>query len=232
MLLKCKQIFICRSYVVQEKEKLKEVGVDNVEINLEDNSDLAKEGESIISYYVPRYVSHFFPRFPLEGINAIHDYLMSEETLAYISKNLGTTFLILSADYPVEPTTYSTTLKALIGALLQSQNEKTAYLFVRDFIVTQLAGKDVNDYLQIKNYLEVLNDILKRDGKEECEPRILCETAVNTILANYHVGVYSNKQLIGHSKWYWFDNKFFFKFIRYCNFFIKLLFQVLEKALT
>ncbi|KAK6636373.1 hypothetical protein RUM43_010033 [Polyplax serrata] len=193
------QAFTHRSYILQEELKLKEIGVEKTNVDLSDNEELVKEGEKIISDYTKRYVAYFFPRFPLEGINSICEYLESDEVLAYISENLGTKFLILSSDYPVEQATFSKTLKAIIGALCKSQDEKRANIFVRDFIITHLAGKEIHDFLKIDNPVEVLNCILKKDGRKECEPRIIGKSATETILANYHVGMYSDKQMMGHS---------------------------------
>lgn len=155
-------------------------------------------GENIISNYVTRYSAFVFPRFPLEGIRAIHDYLTSERVLARIAKNLGTTMLILSAEYPPNDEMYSTTFKAIVGALHECQGVSRANLFIRDLVLTQLARKELCSFLTIENPVQVLNDILVRDGKEIGEPRIICKSASNTLEANYHIGIYSNKQLVGH----------------------------------
>lgn len=185
----------------EQETKLQEVGVSNVDISMKSNEELVSKGEKIISDFVPKFVSYFYPRFPMEGIQSIHDYLLSNDVLGHVSKNLGTTDLILSAEYPVETETYSTTLKAIIGALYECSGLNRANLFVRDFIITQLEGKDIHEFLQIKDPLKIVNEILNRDNREPCEPRIICKSGVNTILANYHVGLYSNKELVGHCEY-------------------------------
>lgn len=100
-------------------------------------------------------------------------------------------------DFPVEEVTLATTLKAIVGALAESSGENRAREFVRDFVLTQLAGRDVNEFWEVKDPLGTLTDILKRDGRGEPEPRLVNECGRNTILASYQVAVYSDKQFIG-----------------------------------
>lgn len=177
-----------------------EAGIENPNIELQDNEELAASGEELISRYTKNYVSHCLPLFPLEGIESIHKFLTSEETLGDISKNLGTRDIILSADSQVQVPIYAKTLKAIVGALLQCQGEKRAEWFVRDFIVTKLEGLDVNDFLELDDALKVVEDILKRDGVGTPEPRLIHEAGVNTLLATYSVGIFANKQMLGFGK--------------------------------
>lgn len=107
---------------------------------------------------------------------------------------------MLLQDFPVEEVTLATTLKAVVGALAESSGEDRAREFVRDFILTQLAGRDINEFWEIKDPMATLIDILKRDGRSEPEPRLINESGCNTILASYQVAVYSDKQFIGVGK--------------------------------
>jgi large subunit ribosomal protein L44 len=107
---------------------------------------------------------------------------------------------VLVQDFPVEEVTLATTLKAVVGALAESSGEDRAREFVRDFILTQLAGRDINEFWEIKDPMATLTDILKRDGRGEPEPRLINESGRNTILASYQVAVYSDKQFIGVGK--------------------------------
>jgi len=100
-------------------------------------------------------------------------------------------------DFPVEEVTLATTLKAIVGALAESSGENRAREFVRDFVLTQLAGRDVNEFWEVKDPMGTLTDILKRDGRGEPEPRLVNECGRNTVLASYQVAVYSDKQFIG-----------------------------------
>lgn len=189
--------FTHRSYIVQEEMKQKEVGIEEPNLSLEDNQDLARRGETLMSEYLKCHLRVALPRFPEEGICAVHDYLMSTETLAHVSRHLGTSDIILSSDFPVEEVTLATTLKSVVGALAESSGENRAREFVRDFVLTQLAGKDVNEFWEVKDPMVTLTDILKRDGRSEPEPRLVNECGRNTILASYQVAVYSDKQFIG-----------------------------------
>ena len=63
-------------------------------------------------------------------------------------------------------------------------------------IVTQLYGKDVNEIWNPVNPVGILAEILAREGKAEPEFRLIRQAGHGTILAAYHVGVYSDKILI------------------------------------
>ena len=87
-------------------------------------------------------------------------------------------------------------MKAVVSALEQSSGRGRARTFVQDLIIPQLYGKDVNEIWNVKNPAAVLNDILKREGKEEAEFRIIRQAGAETILSVFHVGVFSDKNLI------------------------------------
>lgn len=186
-----------RSYIVMEEEKQKSVGIEEPRLELQDNSEFAEQGEKFMKNYIQRYLRTALPRFPEEGICALVNYVTNEETLSDICFHMGTSELILCSDFPVEKSTLANVLKAVIFALVQSSGEERTALFIRDFIITYLSGKDVNILWQINNPEQVLSKILQREGKSQAEPRIIGEAGRNTILANFQIGLYCDKQLIG-----------------------------------
>lgn len=186
-----------RSYLIMEEEKQKAVGIEEPKLKLEDNEEFSEQGEKFMKNYIQRYLRTTLPRFPEEGICALVNYLLCQETLSDICFHMGTSELILCSDFPVEKTTLSNVLKALVFALVQSSGEERATLFIRDLVITYLAGKDVNVIWQINNPEQVLSKILQHEGKSQAEPRIIGESGRNTILANFQIGLYCDKQLIG-----------------------------------
>lgn len=177
--------------------KQRAVGIETPVLQLEDNTRLVKKGEDLMTEFIVTYLNLSLPKFPRDGIKAIYKHLVSEETLAHVSKNLGTKDLILSADHPVEAKTLSTSLKAVIGALFESSGEARAFEFIRDFIITQLNQKDINEFWKIDNPQELLKEICKDKKLGEPEPRLISEVGKNTLLAAYEVGLYCNKRQIG-----------------------------------
>ncbi|XP_044739014.1 39S ribosomal protein L44, mitochondrial [Chrysoperla carnea] len=191
-----KNAFVNRSFILQEEVRQREAGVDNPEVNLIDNRKLIENGENFISKIVKKFLVDNLPQFPEEGRNAVHDYLLSETVLSNISFHIGTKDIILSAEFPPNESTLADTLKAVIGALLQSSGEERAENFVKDFILTQLNGKDVNDIWRVDDPMGILQKLLAEQNRGEPEPRLLNEAGKNTILACFEVGIYSDKQLI------------------------------------
>ncbi|CAH1712228.1 39S ribosomal protein L44, mitochondrial [Aphis gossypii] len=188
-----------RSYIIREEERQKNVGIEQPTLNLFDNKELVSKGSDFIDDVVKRYLRTVLPRLPEEGIIGIHKYLTSIETLSHVSFHIGTSELILCAEFPVEKLTLSNVLKSITAALVESSGDSRAALFVRDFIITQIADKDLHQFWEPEEPIKLLSEILARDGIQSPEPRLIGSSGKNTILACFRVGLYTphNKQMIG-----------------------------------
>lgn len=62
-----RQALIDRSYILQETDKLKAVGIEDPKFG-QDNSEMANEGENLMSDFIISYLRVAFPRLPEEGI--------------------------------------------------------------------------------------------------------------------------------------------------------------------
>ncbi|XP_060864856.1 large ribosomal subunit protein mL44 [Metopolophium dirhodum] len=188
-----------RSYIIREEERQKNVGIEQPTLNLSDNKDLVSKGSDFIDDIVKRYLRTVLPRLPEEGIIGIHKYLTSIETLSHVSFHIGTSDLILCAEFPVEKPTLSNVLKSIIAALIESSGDSRAALFVRDFIITQIADKDLHQFWEPEEPIKLLSEILARDGIQSPEPRLIGCSGKNTILACFRVGLYTpdTKHMIG-----------------------------------
>ncbi|KAG8035496.1 hypothetical protein G9C98_006942 [Cotesia typhae] len=139
------QAFTHNSYILQEEQKQREVGIDDPQLNLYDNRSFIQNGKALTEKTVEAYLGFAMPRTPAECI---------------------------------------------------STNEIHTAKFIRDFLITILAEKDLNEIFCPENPLEILNQILTNEGKEHVEPRLIAQSGVNTLVPVYRVGLYSNKQLI------------------------------------
>ncbi|KAF2882792.1 hypothetical protein ILUMI_23304 [Ignelater luminosus] len=182
-----RRAFVHRTYVIQQEIK-------GNETDLQDNRELINEGESFVIDCIKK---HFQNKYLPDVVNALQSYLTSESMLSHVASHMGVKDLILSADFPVEKSTLSNTFKAVVAALRQSTDEKRATAFINDFLICQLNGKDIFDVWDLSNPYEYLLRVLKEKGYSEVEPRLCNQSAANTVLANYQVGLYSNKKLLG-----------------------------------
>lgn len=189
--------FTERTYAHQEKERQLKLGIAEEDLHTSDNSQLAEKGAHIAKAYVEAYLLHSLPKVPAQGQQAIASYLLSTESLAHVSSHLGTKELIFATEYPPSKEALATTLNAIIGALADSSGVERAFLFVRDFICTQLNQKDLLEIWTPENPLQLLSDICTQRKLGTPEPRLLGDCGKNTVLAAYHVGIYANRQLLG-----------------------------------
>lgn len=191
------QAFTHRSFIAQEEQKQLDVGIEQPELGLKDNRELVQLGEQLINEYVEAFLLTTLPKLPAEGIRAIANGLTSTDKLADVSKHLGTKDIILAAEFPVTEQLLTDTLMAVVGALYRSSGEERAFLFVRDFVCTQLNQQDVHEYWNIQSPLELLKEYCKEKKLGDPEPRSIGLVGKNTLLAAQRVGIYCNKQFVG-----------------------------------
>ncbi|XP_033747725.1 39S ribosomal protein L44, mitochondrial-like [Pecten maximus] len=198
-----KKALVLRSYQ-EEEDKANQILLDEESLDIdgesvEHNEQLAEQGEQLTSRYVKAYLRAMYPQMFEEGISAIHDYLVSDEMFAYIGSQLGLKDIIMKMEYPPSEEDYCITMKAVIGALAESQDVARAEAFVRDFIIVQLAAEDINEIWDVVNPMGLLTDILKKMGMSPPEPRLIWKSGASTVLSVYHVGLYSDRKLIGRA---------------------------------
>ena len=92
-------------------------------------------------------------------------------------------------------------MKALVAVVNESSGLERASLFIRDFIITQLAETDINDFWHIEDPIGMVHRICRNEGCSEPAPRLVGEAGVTTVLALYRVGLYVDKRLIGLGKY-------------------------------
>ncbi|XP_017786941.1 PREDICTED: 39S ribosomal protein L44, mitochondrial [Nicrophorus vespilloides] len=153
------------------------------------NTDLIKKGEDIISKYIQLELSK---KYPDVIVQAIHNYLTDDNMLSHVGVHIGLKDIILTPEYPPETATIANTFKAVVAALEESSSLENCEKFVKDFVLAQLNGKEVFDIWEPEQPYKYLKGI-----KSDIEPRLCNQSAAKTILANYQVGIYSNKQLLG-----------------------------------
>ncbi|XP_038053823.1 39S ribosomal protein L44, mitochondrial-like isoform X2 [Patiria miniata] len=188
-----------KSYVEREEARRKEMGLEGeaAKLDIQDNQELAQTGGVFISDYIKAYLRHVYRQLPEEGIGAICEHLTRQELLVYIGRHLGVTDIILCADFPIPHEVASTALQAIVGAIVQDTGAQKAGLFVRDFILSHLVDKDINELWPITNPMGLLVEILEREGRALPEARLLRQVGTSTIMPLYMVGVYSDKKLLG-----------------------------------
>ncbi|KRT79666.1 hypothetical protein AMK59_8799, partial [Oryctes borbonicus] len=121
-------------------------------------------------------------------------HLMTTEMLSHVASHIGLRDIVLCSDFPVEDITLANTFASIVTALEVSSGKERARKFVKDILVAQLTGKDIYDLWKVDDAFGYLKLVLK---DKDIEPRLCNQSGVSTILTNYQVGLYSNKELLG-----------------------------------
>ncbi|KAF7268063.1 hypothetical protein GWI33_018761 [Rhynchophorus ferrugineus] len=190
-----REALVQREYANVEEFRAEKEGNESY-VPEESNTQLASEGHKIIYNYIGEV---YLKSYPQDVTTAIQNYLTSDKLLGHVAKYLGLTDLVKSVEYPPETKTLADAFKAIVAALESSSGLERAQLFVKDFVIVQMNGKDVYDIWTPERPFDYLMKLLEEKGIKEVEPRLCNQSAVNTILANYQVGLYNkaDKKLLG-----------------------------------
>lgn len=126
---------------------------------------------------------------------SVEQHLTSVSKLAYVGAHIGVKDLVFAAEFPLRLETIADTFLALVGALRASaEGETRAGRFVRDVLVTQLVGADINSLYQIDEPVRTLAKLAEtRLGYAAIESRLIWRSAANTVLSCYVVGIYATR---------------------------------------
>ncbi|XP_067851196.1 39S ribosomal protein L44, mitochondrial [Heptranchias perlo] len=190
--------FINPCYITFEEARRRELRLDkeNITLNLKDNRELFEKGSLFTDAYLHGCFSRAYPNLPDDGVKALTSHLTGSQIVCHVARSLSVEDLILSAEFPVPQEVLQKTFFAVVGALLESSGPERASLFIRDFLITQLIGKDLFELWPLVNPMGLLVEELKKRKVSLPEPRLTRQSGAGTVLPVYFVGLYSDKQLI------------------------------------
>ncbi|XP_017279442.1 39S ribosomal protein L44, mitochondrial [Kryptolebias marmoratus] len=193
-----KTAFVNPCYVRAEQEKREELGVDSetTALVLQDNVQLRQKGAEFTERFLTDWCRASFPNLPDEGIEAVVGHLASPAVVTHTARNLGIEDLTMSAEFPIPDEVLHSTFMAVIGALQESSGAERTGFFLRDFLVTQLIGKDLFDMWTVVNPMGLLVEEMTKRNIPLPEPRLIRAAGASTVLPLYFVGLYSDKKLL------------------------------------
>lgn len=193
-----KTAFINPCYLQAEQERRKELGMDSeaTALVLKDNIQLSEKGAGFTTSFLTDWCRASFPSLPSEGVDGVVGHLTSSAVVTYVARNLGIEDLTMSGECPVPDDVIYSTFMAVIGALQESSGAERTGFFLRDFLVTQLIGKDLFDMWTVVNPMGLLEEELTKRNVPLPEPRLIRSAGASTVLPLYFVGLYSDKKLL------------------------------------
>ncbi|XP_010896989.1 39S ribosomal protein L44, mitochondrial [Esox lucius] len=196
-----KTAFVNPCYIQTEQERRQALGVDSeiATLVLGDNVNLHTQGQEFTKSFLSDWYRACFPSLPSEGVAAIVGHLTSDNIVCHVARNLAIEDLTMSAKFPVPDKVLHSTFLAVIGALLESSGPERAGLFLRDFLVTQMIGKDLFEVWPVVNPMGLLVDELSKRNVALPEPRLTRSSGAATVLPVYFVGLYSDKKLLAEA---------------------------------
>ena len=160
-------------------------------------SCLSVFGRTTMMYYVTEYLYFAYPNLEGSMLTDLCDFLTNDNAINELANYVGVTALIRTRKLLTEPKRISHAFCAVIGALCRDIGGKAARRFVHDFIITQLAGKDLHELIKLQHPRFMLHAILKSQKLPKPESRLIKETGRATHFPSFVVGVYSEQTLLG-----------------------------------
>ncbi|XP_061492829.1 large ribosomal subunit protein mL44 [Rhineura floridana] len=193
-----KTAFVNHCYIKHEESRRQNLGLDKeaIALNLKDNTELSLKGASFSQSYLAQCLKEAYPKIPHAGIEALVNFLTREELVCYLAKNLSLQDFTLCAEFPVPSNVLQQTFFAVIGALHQSSGSQRTEIFVRDFFIPQLIGKDLFEMWNVVNPMGLLLEELAKRNISAPEPRLTRQSGASTALPLYFVGLYCDKKLL------------------------------------
>ncbi|KAK5868313.1 hypothetical protein PBY51_009340 [Eleginops maclovinus] len=193
-----KKAFINPCYLQAEQERRRALGVDSeaAALALKDNIQLSEKGAGFTKSFLTDWCRVNFPSLRSEGVESVVAHLTSSPVVSYVARNLGIEDLTMSAECPVPDDVLHSTFMAVIGALEESSGVEQTGVFLRDFLATQLIGKDLFDMWTVVDPMGLLVEELTQRNLPLPEPRLVRAAGASTVLPLYFVGLYSDKKLL------------------------------------
>uniref|UniRef100_UPI00398E4B0B large ribosomal subunit protein mL44-like n=1 Tax=Pristiophorus japonicus TaxID=55135 RepID=UPI00398E4B0B len=190
--------FINPCYITSEEARRRELELnkENTTLNLKDNQALFEKGSLFTDAYLQDCFSRAYPNLPVDGVKALISHITGSQIVCHVARNLAVEDLVLSAKFPVPQEVLQKTFFALVGALLESSGPERASVFIQDFLITQLIGKDLFEMWPLVNPMGLLVEELKKRKVSLPESRMTRQSGAGTVLPVFFVGLYSDKQLI------------------------------------
>ena len=166
----------------------------------ENDNHLSVLGRSVMLHYVHEYLYFNYPKLTVRMLQDIRDFLNSDPVVTDMASHLGITQLIQTAKILGDPSNVNvirTAFYAVIGLLYENHSAKAARSFVHDFIISQLASKDLGELINLQQPRFILQAVLKSKGRRGPVSRLIKESGRATHFPSFVVGVYSGAELLG-----------------------------------
>ncbi|KAB0397115.1 hypothetical protein E2I00_007091 [Balaenoptera physalus] len=194
-----KTAFVNSCYIKSEEAKRQKLGIEKeaVLLNLKDNQELSEQGTSFSQTCLTQFFEDAFSDLPTEGVKSLVDFLTSEEVVCHVARNLAVEELTLSAEFPVPPAVLRQTFFAVIvnctrWDMLEADRKKNFFLYLmsllydlsrlRDFLITQMTGKELFEIWKIINPMGLLVEELKKRNISAPESRLIRQSGSTTAL--------------------------------------------------
>lgn len=162
-----------------------------------DSSRLSTLGLTVIYHYVTEYVYCTYEHLDGSSVKAVRSAVTDPDILCNVADHLGVLDLIRTPQNlcsPAQNKLISQSLAAVVGAVYVDRGPLAARGIVHDFLVSQLASRDISDVIKFERPKATLMELLKRAGQNPPQTRLIRESGRTTHFPTFVVGVFSGER--------------------------------------
>ncbi len=156
-------------------------------------SRLAVLGRSTMMHYLSEYLYFAHPTMDGSMLRDLAGAVTDDASLFKLSSYIGATDLMVGIDEDSACQVFC----AVVGSIFKDLGPKSARKMVHDFVVSQLAGKDLDELIKLQHPHIMLCSILASQGRPKPIARLISESGRTTHFPSFVVGVYSDGDLLG-----------------------------------
>lgn len=160
------------------------------------NADLVTLGEMSLCFYCRSYLINTYPNLRPPMVTAITSHLLSLENLNKLCRYLGVANLLVTSEEPSDEV-FAKTLTAVFGAVQTDLGAKAVSKLIKDFVLSNVQDVELKNTLTFTTPKLMLQNLMKRQGREWPVPRLIKETGRLTHFPTFVVGFYVDGHLIG-----------------------------------
>ena len=159
-------------------------------------------GSAATNFYITEYMHVKFPNLPGVAVLEAVSHLTGRSFLAAVAREIGLNHAMRWKVAEKDPdstrgeaTVAAYTFEALIGGVLHEKGAKAAREFVHKYLLSN--ELDVPMMLKFKNAKRMLTALIRRQGGELPESRIISESGRTSTNAVFVIGVFSGRKKLG-----------------------------------
>ncbi len=195
----CTALPSLKTALLPERTRSKEVWNRTVQEHSEPGR-LSFLGRSVLQFYVCEHLYYSYPVMKGTMLQDVASAVANADALNEVAQYIGVVDLMRCGPDTIMRSNVSVVADvfcAVIGAVYNDVGAKAASKVVKELVLTQLVGKDLEEVVKIDHPRLLLHTVLATQKRAKPQSRLISESGRASHFPSFRVGVYSGTDLLG-----------------------------------